>query len=1324
MNTRAHTRLYHARLLGIIAIFATLMASKGNAQAPTSVNGCDFTEAPTDSSDYFTFHINDSGNGVASYTDTVDGYGTFTDTTFVYTRVSSTSATLKFTYSVNATDVYYLTFETSTTGTYSLVSNGQLSPYPGSFTLIARNSAISAPAAPTGLTANPSTGEITLSWNASTGATSYTIYRSTASSGPFNSVGTALGTSFSDTGLAASTTYYYQVSATNSAGTSPKSAAQSAKTPAATTYTLTVVTPINGTVTLNPNKTTGFAYADSQTLTAVPDPGYQFTSWSFTNISGPATYTINPLTTSYISNATVSVTFTAISPSAPAAPTGLTAKASTGEITLSWNASTGATSYTIYRSTSKTGPFNSTDSVTTVTNTGYVDSGLAAGTTYYYEVSATNSAGPSPNSATQSATTPAGAVPAAPTNLSYISSAGQITVSWTASSGATSYTVYRANSASGPFTTELGTSITNSYIDTTVAAGATYYYQVSASNGSETSANSATLTAIAQQPASTKPSFSGGQPSNQTITSGNTASFTATATGTAPVALQWYGSFDGGNTWQELVDGQVYSGTSTGTLTITGAPTGWSGFEYECKATNSAGTTTSNVVTLTINAATGAPIITIQPTAPPVAPGASVDLSVGTSGSGSGLTYQWYYGSSGDTSQPIIGKTSYTFTTPNLVATTSYWVQVTNSAGQSTNSATVTVTVGALGVVLNASQVVVSPNSIQAGTSLGEITFNVLNSGTVEFDNNGSNYGVFLFFGRVPTLDASQYVAYIDNWSNLTLAPNKTWYSSIDASGDIIPASTPPGTYYLIVLLNAPNGDLGVRMAYTPFQVTPAQGASPSIKVGTTQTNGNSAYETSINNVTAAINKDHMKVMYHSDSISTILDASESGVDDYTPSYAVPGSEQSRIASPGISGRRFRASTNAQSYSLSAQLINGVLVGTIDGPGTSVAFTAQPDITGPVASLTGFYTASSLDNNTNVYVIVGASGKAYVVESNQAGMSAVTEATVDTYGNLSTTTSSGDLISLSLSNQTVTGSLVPEGSTTSVPFTGLPEGVTSNAYLLNLSARAFVQGGQSLLIGGFVTGGMGSETYLIRGIGPGLGNFGVTNFLPDPQLVLINGSQSTLASATSWSPGLASTFSQVGAFALTPGSKDAAVAAAVGPGAYTAQISSSTTNTGVALAEIYDTGGGASHLVNISARALIGNGANILIGGFVIGGTTDATLLVRGIGPTLGTFGISSPLASPILSVYDSSSNLVASNSTGWTTQPGLGSGAVLAGPNATVVQPATPSIFSQVGAFQLPSGSADSAMVLTLPPGAYTAQVSGANGSTGVALVEVYQVQ
>jgi hypothetical protein len=290
-----------------------------------------------------------------------------------------------------------------------------------------------------------------------------------------------------------------------------------------------------------------------------------------------------------------------------------------------------------------------------------------------------------------------------------------------------------------------------------------------------------------------------------------------------------------------------------------------------------------------------------------------------------------------------------------------------------------------------------------------------------------------------------------------------------------------------------------------------------------------------------------------------------------------------------------------------------------------------------------------------------------------------------------------------------------QGSATSNPATVSVASTNDVGRLVNISTRSEVGTGSSIQIAGFVIGGQGTsgtEPLLIRASGPALTPLGVSGALPDPELALFSGS--TLdESNNGWqgSANITAAAAAVGAFAWTdPASHDSALLVSPAAGAYTAQISGASNDTGVALIELYDnTPAGTytpshSRLVNISARVQVGTGANILIAGFVIGGSTAKTVLVRASGPALVPFGVAGTLSDPELTLYSGSAVLASSR--GW--------GGVAAIANTAAA----------VGAFAWGNpNSADSALLITLPPGAYTAEIGGASGDTGVALVELYDV-
>ena len=290
------------------------------------------------------------------------------------------------------------------------------------------------------------------------------------------------------------------------------------------------------------------------------------------------------------------------------------------------------------------------------------------------------------------------------------------------------------------------------------------------------------------------------------------------------------------------------------------------------------------------------------------------------------------------------------------------------------------------------------------------------------------------------------------------------------------------------------------------------------------------------------------------------------------------------------------------------------------------------------------------------------------------------------------------------------------GSLNNLPTTLTVDATNDIGRLVNVSCRAPVGSADKVLISGIVIGGgtAGSEPILARVSGPALtASFGLTGTLPDPTLTLYNGS-TKLGANQGWAGNVLITAAAnaVGAFPWTnPSSSDSALLTSLGRGDYTVVAAGQSGDSGMALAEVYDaTSAGAytpamSRLINISGRAQVGTGSSILIAGFVIGGSTSRTVLIRASGPALAnTFGLAGTLSNPQLQLFDGSQLYVSNN--GW------GGSAQISSTAATV------------GAFPWNDlSSKNSAILVTLPPGAYTAQVSGAAGDSGVALVEVYEV-
>lgn len=290
--------------------------------------------------------------------------------------------------------------------------------------------------------------------------------------------------------------------------------------------------------------------------------------------------------------------------------------------------------------------------------------------------------------------------------------------------------------------------------------------------------------------------------------------------------------------------------------------------------------------------------------------------------------------------------------------------------------------------------------------------------------------------------------------------------------------------------------------------------------------------------------------------------------------------------------------------------------------------------------------------------------------------------------------------------------------------------ITTDARLTNIATRGLVgEEDDEVLIGGFVTRGTGDKKVLVRAVGPTLATapFNVTGVLTSPRLTLYRGG-TTVATNAGWggTAALSAAFTQVGAFPLPTTSADAALLQTLPGGGYTVHVTGPTGARGVALLEVYDadTGSPAVELANISTRAMVGavrDGA--LIAGFVITGSTSNTILVRGVSQSLGTlYGMRRALGSSQVAVFDAAGRPIAANAI-WS-KPGRGNGRPEDEDDDEDRRSELEESATRTGAFGLPRGSTDSAVVLTLPPGAYTAQVTGRNNSSGVALVEIYEVR
>ncbi|MBT6769089.1 MAG: hypothetical protein HOA81_08875, partial [Opitutales bacterium] len=274
----------------------------------------------------------------------------------------------------------------------------------------------------------------------------------------------------------------------------------------------------------------------------------------------------------------------------------------------------------------------------------------------------------------------------------------------------------------------------------------------------------------------------------------------------------------------------------------------------------------------------------------------------------------------------------------------------------------------------------------------------------------------------------------------------------------------------------------------------------------------------------------------------------------------------------------------------------------------------------------------------------------------------------------------------------------------------LTEEGADNPHLVNVSTRGMVETGEQILIVGFVIEGDSDKSMLIRGVGPTLTEFDVVGALSDPYLEIYDADEVKIMENDDWSTGdvtaLSDTMLAAGAFTLAPDSKDAVIVADFAPGIYTAHLYGVDGATGVGMIEAYETEEDGNRLVNISTRGEVGEGENVLIGGFVVS-SNSCTVLIRAAGPALADYMVEGILSDPALQVFDSNGVMIAENDD-WSSST-----------DAVEID----AVGAEVGAFEFGESSTDSAILMTLGAGVYTAQVSGAGNATGVALVEVYEV-
>ncbi|MBA2271832.1 MAG: matrixin family metalloprotease [Chthoniobacterales bacterium] len=256
--------------------------------------------------------------------------------------------------------------------------------------------------------------------------------------------------------------------------------------------------------------------------------------------------------------------------------------------------------------------------------------------------------------------------------------------------------------------------------------------------------------------------------------------------------------------------------------------------------------------------------------------------------------------------------------------------------------------------------------------------------------------------------------------------------------------------------------------------------------------------------------------------------------------------------------------------------------------------------------------------------------------------------------------------------------------------------------LVNLSTRAHIGAGENVMIGGVIVQGTQPTQIALRALGPSLSSKGVSGVISDPVLELRNASGTLLQQNDDWQEN-ATAAATLTSYGLAPShSYESGMVADLGSGNYTAIVSGFDNATGVGLVEFYDLRATAARLANISTRGVVGTDDRAMIAGFIVGGDKNKQVVIRALGPSLANAGVAGVLADPVLELRNSSGMRVGVENDDWRT-----------GADAASIE----------SRGLAPTHEHEAALMATLDPGSYTAIMRGYGGTTGVGLVEVYDL-